>query len=238
MEAADNRHLYATKLFSTAFRIYQRLRTEVGETALLRTEWGAALAGAGNAYDAYQNYQAAIALDPDYIATRLNLGYLYQRLGLTRQANDAFRFVTKANFAKTVNSYEAAFLAHELELGRKALQSLAYLDKGYAHLALGNLKQANPAFQAAVTADTNNAQAHLGLGIIAFRQQQWSTALAHFETARELDPQLEQAILGVKLSQNKLEPSAKESLSNEVIIDILQRRPDWLFYSLEQLSFS
>ncbi len=95
-------------------------------------------------------------------------GYALQRVGDSRAAIDAYR------------------VAREL-LGEN---DIVLSNLGFAHLQVGRLDLALEVLQAAVASNGSNAQAHFNLGLAYFGIARFVEAVASFELAVELSPEL------------------------------------------------
>lgn len=108
---------------------------------------------------------------------------------------------------------------------------LAFLSSAAAHadalkdgkdaLAQGRIDDAVAAYRSAVQATPNDAAAHLGLGLALEKKRAWETALAEFQKASDLDPQLADPYRGVGAMQLRLgnAPAAEAAFRKAIAID-------------------
>ncbi len=108
-----------------------------------------------------------------------------QRLGLTRyeadeyyaRALDAYR---KRDFDSAIDAMNDA-----IELMPRKSEYLA--TRGFFYLEDGDQKKALEDFHAALTINRYEMLAHFGRGMIAYKDQNWDEALAHFKDAYYAD---------------------------------------------------
>ncbi|MBC8099602.1 MAG: tetratricopeptide repeat protein [Armatimonadetes bacterium] len=111
---------------------------------------------------------------------------LTQRLGLTRYDADA-------NYKKGLVAYEKRNLDEALINLSDAIEALPnnaeyYAARGYMYLEDGIEDKAEADFAQALKLYPYEMLAHYGRGVIAFREQRWVDALAHFTKAYHADP--------------------------------------------------
>lgn len=131
---------------------------------------------------AEQEYQAAIAVNPENTQPYYSLGYLYTRQKQFDKATELFE-----NLLKT-HPYEVSSYFH---LGRIAVMSGKNLDKGGEYLK--KYLQTEPSDERPSFAFT-----HLLLGHIYKQKENKELAKSEYEKALELDPDFEQAKKALK----------------------------------------
>jgi len=118
---------------------------------------------------AAQQYQAALACDPNLAYAHNNLGWAYKRQGRLDEAIAEF----------------------EAELRINPRNALAYQNLGWSHAEEGRLDKSMQAFQAALRIDPNNPDAHYGLGFVYGQQGRLDLAIQENQTALSINPQLD-----------------------------------------------
>ncbi|HKA35328.1 MAG TPA: tetratricopeptide repeat protein [Thermoanaerobaculia bacterium] len=90
-----------------------------------------------------------------------------------------------------------------------------------AAFGMGREADAEREYTAAITSDTSNARAELGLGALAETQRKWSTAASHYRRALELNGKSVPAALGLGRSMEELKerPSARIAFGRAVETD-------------------
>ncbi len=131
---------------------------------------------------AEQQFQAAIAANPDNIQPYYSLGYLYARQKQFDKATELFENLLKSH-PEEVSSY--------FHLGRIAVMSEKNLDKGEQNLK--KYLQIEPSDER-----PSFAFAYLLLGHIYKMQEKKELAKSEYEKALELDPEFEQAKKALK----------------------------------------
>lgn len=140
--------------------------------ARIRNSLANLLDAIGNSHDAIKEYQAAIALDAEYLDPQLNLGITYRSIGQYAAAAATLQQCTQA-----------------------APQSAsAWRHLALTQLDLGNLPAAKVALDRALRLDPNN------IGVLEARARAESDtggdALPLYHRARELDPDSSELVLG------------------------------------------
>lgn len=109
-----------------------------------------------------------------------------QRLGLTRFEADEF-------YKKALAAYEKRNLDEALINLTDAINELPtnseyYAARGFMYLEDGIDDKATADFEQALKLYAYEMLAHYGLGVVAFREKQWDTALQRFLSAYQADP--------------------------------------------------
>ena len=96
----------------------------------------------------------------------------------------------------------ASFARQASEADPKSAE--AHRLQGEAALLAGSDAEAEREFTAAVTLESSNGKAELGLGVVAEQQKKWNTAASHYRRALELNPKSVAAARGLGRSMNAL----------------------------------
>jgi tetratricopeptide (TPR) repeat protein len=122
-----------------------------------------------------------LALDPQNLEARLNLGVVYLHQGLYAEAIRENELLIQ----------DPTFLRPERAL----------VNRGWAHYKSGNLEAAVEDFRAAVEADGNNYHAHLNLGIVFYDRGDLVEAVREFNQVLEIVDLRPASIVGATRAQ-------------------------------------
>lgn len=125
-----------------------------------------ALAELGNADEAIEHYEKAIALDPKLVQARLNLALAYTGRGQNALAVAQLRAAVAA---------DPTFVAGHVNLGNALAKE-------------GDAKAALASFRSAVKADPRSALAHNSLGLALQRSGDHAAAIVELREALAIDP--------------------------------------------------
>jgi Tfp pilus assembly protein PilF len=154
---------------------------------------GGALVLEGRADEAFPHFEAAARINPRDPMSHSNLGAYLQTHGRLREA---------------ITQYELA-IALTSDPG---LLAQAYANLGMAHRALGEDEPARQSFDKALRLDPNQANAWLGMGLLAQKQGKLNEAITDFSRSIELQPTGEAYLdLGRSLQQAGRGPDALDS---------------------------
>ena len=154
----------------------------------------------------------AVTLDPDFAVAHASLARAY-----TLQREYAGLGVTHARFRAQTHIDRALALAPE---DPEVLSEAAWQ---FINLRL-SFSEALNRFDAAIAANPNNASAHRGRGLLLVNYGENEKAMASFEHARELDPQLE--ILRINMYGVYID---RDDIDNAqlVLLEALKLNPDF-----------
>ena len=117
---------------------------------------------------ALELFARAIELDGAYPNTYTNRGCLYHIQG---------------QYEEALADYQQA-----IRLGRRAINSRVFNNRGLVHLALGRLGKAQQDIERAIGLDEAYANAHVNLGVVCIAQECYDDALVAFERGLALNP--------------------------------------------------
>jgi Flp pilus assembly protein TadD len=156
-----------------------------------------ALANAGMAEEAIEEFHAALRLNPKFAAAQSGLAYLLsQQLGRIDEAIAAYRVAVEMNPELTAASqgleraqgFKEKSVAAAVEQRQKVQQSpanaAAHFDLGLAEARAGNVEPAVKAFRRAVELDAKNGRAHANLAMLLYLQKDYEGALRAAEAAK------------------------------------------------------
>jgi arylsulfatase A-like enzyme/Flp pilus assembly protein TadD len=164
-------------------------------TASAEIQLGTYLGEAGQAAAAIDLLQHAVAAEPTLDALNA-LGIAYARSGRPREA--------LATFTRSL----------EIDVGN----AMTYENIGAVHLDGGRLPDAKQAFERAIASNPDSSQGHAGLAMVAIRQSDRKTAIAHWQRAVALQPSNFDALydLGIQLAQDGQLDAARRYLTRFV----------------------
>lgn len=162
-----------------------RLRTKFGTTALLTgalfafwlalpslsrqyNQRGQVAQQGGKLGSAEQNYNRAIALDPDNVDAHYNLGTLYEDIQDLKQAETQYLIAIRGDFPEAYNNLARLYLE---SLGPNLNKAVALLNQG---LKLADEQQSYPETKYSL---------YKNLGWALFQQEQYASAKSALETA-------------------------------------------------------
>ncbi len=172
----------------------------------MRYHLATAMAAQGDEAGAFEQYQAAVRLDPRHKLAQNNLGNALLERGRPREAIEHFRAALAADPQYAKGHFN---LAHAYEqVGRPDRAEPHYeeavaIDPDYAeaHLNLANLlvrtgrpEQAVSRYEAAMRARPDYFLAHYNLGIVLAGQGEFARAARHARRALEIDPESPEAM--------------------------------------------
>lgn len=117
---------------------------------------------------AIAQFERAIKLDGSYPNTYTNRGCLHHVQG---------------QYEEALADYQQA-----IRLGRSAINSRVFNNRGLVHLAFGRLGKAEKDIERAIGLDEEYANAYVNLGIVRIAQERYDEALAAFERGLEVNP--------------------------------------------------
>lgn len=197
--------------------------------------------------NAIQAYAQALALQPDNPIVRLNLGLAYMKTNHPKEASKEFarslmsdphnaktlELLAYAHFALSdyaVAAYEAG-LVHQASPGDL---SAAYI-LGASYMRLGMYVQAIPLIQSSLS-QVHSADAYMVLGEALMGIKSWSAALAAFQKAEQLNPNLPgiYADLGAGLAASTALDQAKAAFRKELARDPNNFKANYLLGQMER----
>ena len=187
----------------------------------------------GDYTEAIRFYEKSIELDPEFVDTHNNLGYVLNNMERYEEAKQflqkaveldpayAYAYHNLGNSLKNLGQYQEAEQAY-----RKAI--LLDPEDAYPYNGLGNtlkeLKQyqeAEQAYRKAIQLDPQYVNAYNHLGILLAELKQYQEAERVFRKAIQLDPQYVNAYnnLGILLYQTNRYEEAQQALFKAIEID-------------------
>jgi tetratricopeptide (TPR) repeat protein len=135
--------------------------------AEVETNLGASLLNAGRLTEAMQAYEAAVRVDPTYAGAYLNMGTLFGKLRQSARARQCF----------------------EKAIELKPESAPSYYNLGLV-LEPSDAEAARRCYETALSLDPDYAPAHNLLGMSLMRRGERGEAIAHFQEALRIDPNL------------------------------------------------
>ncbi|MEO7146031.1 MAG: tetratricopeptide repeat protein [Bryobacteraceae bacterium] len=214
-----------------AIRVYRILLNKYPDIAEIRSNLGAALAGEGLYHEAVVEYERALRVKPDP-KVRLNLGLAYYK---TDQLSLAVETLQKVHKEEPANVQVVTILADcHLRLGQNkevidlltSLQSENPDDKAFNYLLGTALVRDGQIAKGQVIIDKilkngDSAEARLLMGTTKFMVKDFAGALADFQKAVELNPNLPDvyAYYGLALLSTGDQENAKKAFERELKSD-------------------
>jgi len=197
-----------------------------------RADWAAALG----------DYEAALALKPDYLDAEMNRGTLLQRLGRFEEALASFDRVIEQNDLFTSAHFNRGNLLRDMGLWEDALASYdraialdsqhvdSHLNRGIVLRKLERCDDSLASTERAISLQPNSATAHHNRASILSQLERWNEAEAAFLRALALEPTLAEAQvgLGLVLKQRGELESALQCLDQALTSS--DPRPEWYFH--------
>jgi tetratricopeptide (TPR) repeat protein len=128
-----------------------------------------ALLAKGRTDEAIQYFRRAQAIRPTDPVSKLNIASYAQQHGDPRGAIQGYDEVMQIT-------------------GNAELLALAHVNRGYAHLTLGEDDKGKQDFDAALAQETHNSAAYIGLGMLARKSGDWAQAARDFERSALIQP--------------------------------------------------
>ena len=178
-------HYMKTDQLSDAFKCFERGLKRFPFSEILLSDLAAAHTAAGEYQQALDIYQRVLQIHPEYTAARIGMGTALNNWGSEHARN---------------KDWEQALACYEQALGydpacRPALQNLGetLMRVGWEQSASGDMEGAIGTYQRLIAVAPDNAEVHNNLGVIHFRQREYSKAKTYFETALALDADYDEA---------------------------------------------
>jgi uncharacterized protein (TIGR03032 family) len=177
-------------------------------------------------------YKQALALQPNLIHTRFNLGLAYQKLGqldraepvyqtlIAQQPDYAAAHLHLGNLYQQRRQFTAAIAAYQQAIQHQPQLTTAWGNVAVAWQAIGETEQAKQAFQRALTLDPNSVEAHNGLGATYEKQELAAPALQHYHRAVVLQPRYLPALLNLGSIQVRLNQFAAADTTYRQILQL------------------
>ncbi len=161
---------------------------------------GLALVDRGELVKGIEQYEKALAIEPEAALPRNNLGEALKRLGRLDEAIREFRITLKITPNSADVQYnlgealrQAGQLAEAVEHLRRSIElkpgrADAHANLGAALAQQGKMAEAVEQFYAALKIDPNCVEAHNNLGVALARQQKFDEAIRHYAAAIKVRP--------------------------------------------------
>jgi len=149
---------------------------------------------------------------------------LVAQLGLTRYEADehykiALDFYAKKNMEEALNAIAQAMRLHPYHAEYYATQGFFYLEHGARD-------KAATAFAEALKINQYELLAHYGLGVLAYKAQDWPTALHHFNLSQMIDPNRAEPLYYLALVQRHSNQADKAIVSMQKALALYEKMPD------------
>ena len=210
--------------FEVAVKYYERALEKNGSYPEAHNNLGNALRSLGRADEALEHYQRALLVRENYPEAYNNLASILNDKDQVAEAEHAYRkaITLRPNYVEAYGNLAKLLVQHDRE--DEALRTLGEALKinpkdpkilvqvARTQLSKGNIVQAEQAAHLGLKEDALNADGHVVLGQIMLETDRFPEALAAFERALELKPELAEAnnMYGVCLkSVGRLEDARK-----------------------------
>lgn len=199
-------------------RLYVHLAQAAPNAPKVRFNYGNALSDVGRLTEAVVEYEAALALKPEYDHAHNNLAVTLDALGRNEQADDHFEraILLNPNSARARNSYGAVLLRRgSVDRAIALLQEARRIDPdlteaafnlGVAMMDKGAWSEAAAAFEAVIQAQPQDAMALARLGYAYERLDRLEEARAAYERALSIDPAQQIAAERLRLLEKSASP--------------------------------
>jgi Tfp pilus assembly protein PilF len=154
--------------------------------------------------EAIRLFREALATGSDTAGVHKDLAYTYLKTGETEAARDEFHQAMRLDPADTSAALEFAFLCYETEqtaVARRLFDRIRKQGNATAAQAFENidrpLREGIERWSKAVAASPGNFSAHLELARLAEQRDETALAVAEYEAARKLRPDLRELLLDV-----------------------------------------
>jgi tetratricopeptide (TPR) repeat protein len=144
-----------------------------------------------NNEEAEKNYKKAVALDPEKIETNFDLGYFYYT---EKRDNDA-----------AIPYFEKVTAIEAKEDGEKSRQSDAYVVLSQIYQVKGDVAKTKEAYLKAIETNPEDPNLAYNLGMVFYKEQNWSEAEKYFNMAVEREADNADAYLLAGNCSNLLE---------------------------------
>ena len=178
-------HYLKTDQLSDAFKCFERGLKRFPFSEILLSDLAAAHTSAGEYQKALDIYQRVLQINPEYTAARIGLG--------TTLNNWGSEYARNKDWEQALACYQQA-LEYDPAC-RPALQNLGetLMRVGWEQGANGDMEGAISTYQKLIAVAPDNPEVHNNLGVIHFRQREYSKAKTYFETALALDADYDEA---------------------------------------------
>lgn len=205
-------------------------------SAILLYDLGAAYADEGNVSAAADDYQRAIALNPDYTSAIINLGNVLQHEGHDSEAADLYKraisidprdpdiWVDLGDVYLQLSLNQEAENAYARAIALKPNDVDAMIDLGAALQRSGKYSAATQAYQRAIATDPNQAPAYCDLGAVLLQQGNKQAAREQLMKAIEHNDAYAPAYLDLGVLY---EQTGERDLAIEMYRKALQLQPDY-----------
>lgn len=181
------------------------------------------------------SYQQALALQPNQIHTRFNLGLALQKAArygeaeqtylalLAQQPDYAMAYLQLGNLYQQQEQFATAVPYYQQATQLAPQLAAAWCNLGVVFQEIGEIAQAQSAFRQALGLNPDYLEAHNGLGAVYEKQELASEAMRHYQQALALQPQYLPALMNLGnlyLRLEQFEPAAA------LYQQILQLQPD------------
>jgi spermidine synthase len=171
------------------------------ETPAIAAARGNAALARSNFLPAFRAFDAALAMNPNFVPAQWGRAEADRRFGNNEKARQSFQNILKhdANNLQAMQSLrqldadfsrwpEAEDLQRKIIATNPHASAAAYAQLGAIYLQAGDLRQASDVMQECLARDPYNYQAHAGLSQIFTAQKKWSEARRHLEFVRQYFP--------------------------------------------------
>ena len=178
---------------------------------------GAAHSADGQHFDAIQDYNKAIALNPDYDFAYVFRGSAKYELGqhvdaiqdldkaIALDPDDAPAYNNRGNAQVSLGRYQAAITDFNEAIRLNPKYASAYSNRGNTKNSLGRYEAAITDYDKAIALDPEYTAAYSNRGSAKINLGRYEAAITDFDKAIELDPEYTQAYHNRAVSVGKLE---------------------------------
>jgi tetratricopeptide (TPR) repeat protein len=152
------------------------------------------------------------------------MAFLNSRLGFTRFEADEYYEQALAAYKK--RDFDGAYDAMTKALERLPGNAEYYAARGFFHLEDGAIIEAKADFEAALKHDPYEMLAHYGNGMLAYRDEEWETALQHFTKAYHADAQRGETLYYLGMVYLRLKRTADAINMMELARQALEKADD------------
>ncbi|XP_054713939.1 protein O-mannosyl-transferase Tmtc3-like [Uloborus diversus] len=215
--------------------------------------------------DALQLFLQAAAVQPDDLGSHLNVGRMYNVLGMSEDAEKAFRIAK--NLLPKVRpgqSYQAHIAPRHMDLflnlgsllskNRSRLEEAqelykeaismkkdyvdAYMQRAEVLLKLNRSEEAHNMYKEALKHDRMNPDIFYNMGVLLLEQGKAVQALARFDQALQLDPEHEKSLLNYAILTQDTGDSSLRRVAYERLQVLLDkgRQPERTYFNMGMLA--
>ncbi|CAL1294996.1 unnamed protein product [Larinioides sclopetarius] len=233
--------------------------------AKLYNNLGHVMEADGKNEDALQLFLKAAKVQPDDLGSHLNVGRMYNSLGMTEKAEKAFwmakNLLPKVRPGKTYQTHivprhldlflnlgnllsrNHSRLEEAQELYKEAISMKtdyidAYMQRASLLLKLNRSEEAHDMYKQALKYDHMNPDIFYNMGVLLLEQGKSHQALARFDQALQVDPEHEKSLLNYAILTQDSGDSSLRRLAHERLQVLLNkgRQPERTYFNMGMLA--